>query len=93
MHTVFARRIGRARDDLAGLAGVAVAADNDWQAGKFRVAAHLDRSLELVDDEGDRHRIDGAVLSGHAFVIRFLVQGLQSMAVDWQQMLMVLAPK
>jgi NADH-quinone oxidoreductase subunit N len=30
-------------------------------------------------------------LAAFAFVIRFLVQGLQSMAVDWQQMLMVMA--
>jgi NADH-quinone oxidoreductase subunit N len=30
-------------------------------------------------------------LAAFAFVIRFLVQGLQSLAVDWQQMLMVMA--
>ncbi len=49
VHTALARRVGRARDDLAGLARVAVAADNDWQAGKFGIAAHFDRSLELVE--------------------------------------------
>ena len=49
MHTELARRIGRARDDLAGLVRVAVAADNDRQAGEFGVATNFDRSLELVE--------------------------------------------
>ena len=59
VHTELARRVGRARDDLARFVRVAVAADNDWQAGKFGVPAHFDRGLELVEvdvqDPAGRH--------------------------------------
>ena len=59
VHTEFARRIGRARDDLARLGGIAVAADDDRQAREFGVPPHLDRGLELVkvdvQDPSDGH--------------------------------------
>ncbi len=49
MHTELSRRIGRASDDLARFGRIAVAADDDRQAGEFGVPAHLDGGLELVE--------------------------------------------
>ena len=61
MHAVGARLVGRGGDDLAGPAGITVAADDHRPPGQLGPAEDLDGGEELVEVD-----VEDPVLRGHA---------------------------